>query len=269
MTVDVTDFEQQVLEASREGPVLVDFWAEWCGPCRQLGPILEKIADEDGAGFTLAKVNTDNNSEVSQRYGIRSIPAVKLFADGEVVDEFIGALPEAQVRKWLEKAVPNQSKQRVVDAQEAFDAGRRDEAIGILEDVLSDDATDAAAQALLARCIAFEDSKRADDLVRQAARTDATFVPLSVAMGDLTTLVETDASKLPDDASKSAITGAIASLKSGDVDAALGGYVQAVRLNKRYEDEMARRACIALFAVLGDKSDLTKKHRRALEMALF
>jgi putative thioredoxin len=269
VTVDVTDFEQQVLAASREGPVLVDFWAEWCGPCRQLGPILEKIADEDGAGFTLAKVNTDQNPEVSQRYGIRSIPAVKLFADGEVVDEFIGALPEPQVRKWLEKAVPSESKQRVGEAQEAFDAGARDEAKAILEAILQDDAANAAAQALLARCIAFADPKRAQELVKQAARTDTAHVPLSVAMGDLTDLQETDASKLPDDPSRDAIIGAIASLKGGDVDAALSGFVQAVRLNKRYEDALARRACIALFAVLGDKSDLTKKHRRALEMALF
>jgi putative thioredoxin len=269
VTVDVTDFEQQVLQASREGPVLVDFWAEWCGPCRQLGPILEKIAGEDGAGFTLAKVNTDQNPEVSQRYGIRSIPAVKLFADGEVVDEFIGALPEPQVRKWLEKAVPSEGKQRVADAQDAFDARRRDEAARILEDVLRDEPANAAAQALLARCIAFEDARRAHDLVREAARIDATHVPLSVAMGELADLHATDVSKLPDDPSRDAIAGAVASLGSGDVDAALGGFVQAVRLNKRYEDELARRACIALFAVLGDKNDLTKKHRRALEMALF
>lgn len=269
MTVDVTDFEQQVLQASREGPVLVDFWAEWCGPCRQLGPILEKIAGEDGAGFTLAKVNTDNNPEVSQRYGIRSIPAVKLFSDGEVVDEFIGALPEPQVRKWLEKAVPSETKQRVADAQDAFDAGNRDQAKAMLEDALHADASNPAAQALLARCIAFEDPQRAEDLVRQAARTDASYVPLSVAMRELADVLEIDASKLPEDPSRSSIASAVTSLAGGEVDAALGGFVQAVRLNKGYEDALARRACIALFAVLGDKSDLTKKHRRALEMALF
>ena len=270
MTVDVTDFEQQVLQASREGPVLVDFWAEWCGPCRQLGPILEKIADEDGAGFTLAKVNTDQNPEVSQRYGIRSIPAVKLFADGEVVDEFIGALPETQVRTWLAKAVPNETKQRVVEAQEAFDAGRREDAIATLEDILRDDANNAAAQALLARCIAFSDADRAYELARSAARTDATHVPLvggnERARGACSTRM---ALRYLMTHRRPRSRRAIASLKSGDVDAALAGFVQAVRLNKRYEDELARRACLAVFAVLGDKNDLTKKHRRALEMALF
>jgi putative thioredoxin len=269
VTVDVTDFEQQVLQASREGPVLVDFWAEWCGPCRQLGPILEKIADEDGAGFTLAKVNTDQNPEVSQRYGIRSIPAVKLFADGEVVDEFIGALPETQVRTWLAKAVPNETRQRVVEAQEALDIGRREGAITILEEILRGDAANAAAQALLARCIAFDDPERAKELAAQAARTDAAYVPVSVALQTLVELGEVDATALPDDPSRSALAGAVASLTAGDVDAALGGFVQAVRVNRRYEDELARRACLAVFALLGDKNELTKKHRRALEMALF
>ena len=269
MTIDVTDFEQQVLQASREGPVLVDFWAEWCGPCRQLGPILEKIADEDGAGFTLAKVNTDQNPEVSQRYGIRSIPAVKLFAGGEVVDEFIGALPEAQVRKWLENAVPSETKQRVTDAQDAFDAGHRDEAMAIISSVLSEEPNNAAAQALLARCIAVEDPAKAHELVQQAARTDATFVPLSVAIATLAELDELNVEALPEDPSRASIMTALSGLKQGDADAALSALVQAVRLNKRYEDELARRSCIALFGVLGDKSDLTKKHRRALEMALF
>jgi len=269
VTVDVTDFEQQVLEASREGPVLVDFWAEWCGPCRQLGPILEKIAGEDGAGFTLAKVNTDNNPEVSQRYGIRSIPAVKLFADGEVVDEFIGALPEPQVRKWLENAVPSESKQRVVEAQDAFDAGRADGAQAILEDVLRDEPANATAQALLARCVAFDDAKRAYELVSQAARTDPAFVPLSVAIQTLADLDGVNVEALPEDSSRASMINALSSLNQGDVDAALGAFVQAVRVNKRYEDELARRACIAIFAVLGDKNEATKKHRRALEMALF
>ena len=269
MTVDVTDFEQQVLQASREGPVLVDFWAEWCGPCRQLGPILEKIAGENGAGFTLAKVNTDQNPEVSQRYGIRSIPAVKLFADGEVVDEFIGALPEPQVRTWLAKAVPNETKQRVVEAQEAFDAGRREDAVAILEDVLREDAEQCWCPGAARPLYRLLGRDRAYELARSAARADATHVPLSVAMNELEELLDTDGASLPDDPSKAAVSAAIASLKSGDVDAALAGFVQAVRLNKSYEDALARRACLAVFAVLRCKSDLTKKHRRALEMALF
>jgi putative thioredoxin len=161
VVIEVTDFDAEVLEASRERPVLVDFWAEWCGPCRQLGPILEKVAAEDDAGFTLAKVNTDLNPEVSQRYRISSIPAVKLFVDGEVVDEFIGALPETQVRRWLAEALPSETDDRVVAAGAALAAGDTQPAVAILEEVAREHPDDAAVVALLAHAIAFSDLERA------------------------------------------------------------------------------------------------------------
>lgn len=105
MEIDVTDadFENEVIKKSHKTPVLVDFWASWCGPCMMLGPTLEKIAKEFDGKFILAKAETDNNREAASKFGVMSIPSVKLFKDGKIVDEFVGAQPESTIKQWLKQ----------------------------------------------------------------------------------------------------------------------------------------------------------------------
>ena len=151
--IDVTiqTFEQEVLRASMETPVLVDFWAPWCGPCKSLGPVLEKIEEEYGGRFVLAKVDTEAEPQLAQAFGIRSIPTVILVKGGQPVDGFAGALPEGQVKEFLDKHLPSeeavQAEQNKQEAAELAKSGDADAALLRLEETLTTNPNDEKARA--------------------------------------------------------------------------------------------------------------------------
>jgi putative thioredoxin len=269
MTVEVQDFQNEVIEESKKRPVVVDFWAPWCGPCRFLGPVLEKLASDESAGWTLAKVNTDENPAVAQQYRISSIPAVKLFIDGEVKDEFVGALPEKQVRDWLDRAIPSEARQRMDAIESSIAGGQRDEAAAMLEAVLKDEPGNQEARLQLARLLTLSDPARAKELMNEVKGVDASLVPVSGAVQTLLRLMELDPASLEDGPAKQSYVEAIEALKQGDAETALKRLVDVVRHDRRYDNDGGRNASLALFTLLGDQDPMTRKGRQQLQMALF
>ena len=151
--IDETGFESQVIEASHETAVLVDFWAPWCGPCQALGPVLEQLEESCGGRFRLVKVNSDESPEVAARYGVRGIPNVIAFVDGEAVDRFVGALPQREVRAFIDRAVPDASERQRRRAAHLAREGRIDEAAAALRGAIELNAANESAQLDLAELL--------------------------------------------------------------------------------------------------------------------
>ena len=268
---DVSDFEAEVLRKSHATPVVVDFWAPWCGPCRVLGPVLERLAAEAGGAWTLAKVNTDELPEPSMRYGIRGIPAVKLFMEGEVMAEFTGALPEPDVRRWLDAVLPNPTKERLALARQALEDGDRSEAQTLLEDVLREQPDHAEAHVLLAQTLAFDDPERALALTEEAGFVGPALAQTKEAVQTLARLMELGGrpDALSDEPGRDAYLAAVGALKRHDFDAALERLIEVIRTDRYYDDDGARKAAIALFTLLGPQHEATRQHRRTFDMALY
>ena len=270
MSYDTNDFETDVIKHSHEIPVVVDFWAEWCGPCRVLGPVLEKLAEQQKDKWSLAKLNTEIHPQIAAEYGIRGIPAVKLFVDGNVADEFTGALPEQMVLQWLDKALPSEHRKQLEEAERLIAEGKMDGAQGLLQEVLETEPDNHQAKVWLARTYLYSDYDKALDLVADI-QEDSDYFDLTdgirafVRLFQLTDQLET----LPENSVREQYISGIENLRSENFDAALEKFVEVIRTDRNYDEDGARKACIAIFKYLGEEDEITQKHRKAFSSALY
>lgn len=280
--IDVTEatFAQDVLERSREVPVVVDFWAAWCGPCRMLGPILEKLAVEANGAWVLAKLDVDQAPTLSARYGIQGIPAVKAFKDGRVVAQFVGAQPEPNVRRFLAALAPTEAELLIDRAEAHEDQGDWEGAAAIYRQALSTTPDDAAARLGLGRALLLmgqEDEamvalgRIVDDINvgadARALLTQAHLLREAAAIGGEAGARTILADKPHDPAALYGLAAALATEEN--FRGALDALLTIVRRDRRWRDDLARQTMLGLFEMLGDADPLTQEYRVRLSQALF
>ena len=244
--IDVTeqDFEREVVERSHEVPVVVDFWAEWCGPCRMLGPLLEKAANAREGQVVLAKLDTDANQNIARAFQIQGIPAVKAFRDGRVVEEFVGAQPPPAVERFFARLVPSEAERLAAGGDEAS-----------LRRALELEPTNVEAKVKLAELLfARGERDEAAELVRNVAGNFR-----AEGLGARIRLEDQDAVDL---------SAAFAALDEGDRERAIELLIVAIPSADGHRDDV-RRAVVAILDELGVDHPLARDARRRLAAALY
>jgi putative thioredoxin len=281
MDTSLATFEKDVIEASALAPVLIDFWAPWCGPCKTLGPMLEKLEAEYGGKWKLAKVNVDENQELAAHFQVRSIPHVVAFADGRPVDQFIGVLPEGQLRQFIDGLIPDPAATERRAAQEALAEGRREEAYDALQAALAyDPGFDDARMDLIELLLS---DNRADDAHKEAEllspkttqgiepRYNAIKTRLDAldAAADLppTGALEAQVAAHPEDL-EARFDLANALIARRKYAGALEQLLEIVKRDRTFREDVGRKTMLSVFDLAAHQPQLVSEWRRKLSALL-
>ena len=285
---DTNSFMADVIDASHDQPVIVDFWAPWCGPCKQLGPALEKAVREAKGAVRLVKVDIDKSQELAAQMRIQSIPAVYAFKDGRPVDGFVGALPDSQVKQFVQRMAatgggkgPSPIEEAVELAKEAIAAGDHARAANIFAQVLQHEPENLEAIAGLARThLAKGEFAKARDLLDKAPKEAQTHAEITGAraslelaeagakakgaLGELRARLARDPGDL-----QSRLELAAANFAAGERETAIDDLLEMVRRHRSWNEEAARKQLLKLFEAMGPTDPLTVATRRRLSSILF
>jgi putative thioredoxin len=278
--VDEAQFDELVIAASHERPVIVDFWASWCGPCRVIGPILERVVTSLAGRVALAKVNVDENRRLAAAWRIQSIPAVKVFRDGKPVKEFVGALPESEIRRQLAAVLPSEADEAVAEGERLAEQGKWQSAEAEYRKALAaEPGHKRATLRLAAAALRRGDVSQATGLVDQVGPDRALSAEIESLQARIwfagrckdSGLLEACRQRLADDPTD---LGARFHLgcclaHEGRHREALEELLAVVRADRDYEDGAAKAAMIRVFAITGQNSDLAREYRSQLTRELY
>jgi len=277
--VNASNFEQVVIQGSHKQPVLVDIWAPWCGPCKTLKPLLEKLAEEFQGKFILAKLNSDENQAIAQQLGVRGIPTVKAIYKGQLVNEFTGALPESALRDFLAKVIPSPAQELHMLALESIRQGDTENALALLDEAMQLDSADEQLKITKARIML--------DLGRlEEAKTLLETLPLATQLTDKVKelLTRIDISEKTADLADTATLEQRISSDPGDLqarldlanvhiarqeyEAAIAQLFEIIKCDRSFQDDIGRKTMLDIFTLLGGSNELVRSSRRQLASLL-
>jgi putative thioredoxin len=283
---DINGFMVDVIEASRKVPVIVDFWAPWCGPCKTLGPALEKAVKQANGAVRMVKINIDENPEIAQQMRIQSIPAVYAFKGGRPVDGFVGAIPDSQIKQFIQRlaggaAAPSPVEQALEQAKAALAADDAGTASALFAQILAHEPDNIAAAAGLARCYVMAgDTEQARQIVDslpkevandpevQQVRAALDLAQQSAAASGQTAELEGKIARDPAD-HQARIDLAVALFGNGQQEQAIDHLLESFKRDRKWNEEAARKQLLKFFEALGPTHALTVGGRRRLSSLMF
>ena len=277
--VNGTTFEVEVIAQSHERPVAVDFWADWCAPCKMLMPILADLADEYDGRFHLAKVNTDKEQQLAMDHGVRSLPTVKLFKDGKIIDEFMGALPESAIRQFLDRHVGNVTDDLIENARELAEAGQLTDALSVLHQARETNPDyDPVHLAITGLQLDLGDTEAAQAALKKVSPKEqhsteckalAGRIALAAAAATGGDLASLEGRVLEDDNDLDARHElGIAHFAAGNVEPAMEHLLEVIRRGHGNRKDAARTELVRIFEVTGAQDERVSRYRRLLAQAL-